>query len=241
MDFKDVIKAAVKVSRAVQQDYQTQHSPLAPPIKLTEKNRGSWLPNQTVSQGLINRANIILDKPVEVEEFSLGENCHIQSFLFHYQATAVIFVDKENLNFCHRRFYVAKELVHTLLLEHIPKSATVTPDQVTQLISDLLHDTTPIKNDVLSRQVEEAAYYGAIELLIPKELITENMLKIYSSNPSEITGRLAEQFKVPLRIIEFRLSRNEDFIEYYGSKVEQQCERLSVIVERAQRKGATII
>lgn len=239
MKFQDAIIEAVSASRAVVTAYIQKHNPLHPPVHLTEINRSGWLADQARPEGLICCANQILHKDLIVkvygDEFDEDWVTPVPSFLLHYEDKALIFVANEKrLNFCHSRFFVAKEIVHALLLQVLPDTVTVLPDAVIDLLSGLINSTTPFDDESPDPQlVEEAAFYGAIEMLMPRELVENDALRLEKSGWSH--KEIAKRYRIPLRIVELRLTKLELFNGFYSYNAGQDISRLKFIVGSAQR------
>lgn len=102
----------------------------------------------------------------------------------------------EQLNSCWSRFYIAKELVHVLCGD--TKNFTKKP---LPLIDSIINDI-PLTEDMEDCMLEIQAFYGAIELLLPEHLHD----KLYELSKNNKTNReIAEEFRVPEKIIEYRL------------------------------------
>ncbi|SMN02194.1 hypothetical protein SPONL_645 [uncultured Candidatus Thioglobus sp.] len=101
------------------------------------------------------------------------------------------------LNSCWSRFYIAKELVHVLCgdTENFTKKPLPLIDSIISGIS--------LTEDMEDCKLELQAFYGAIELLLPEHLCG----KLYELSKNNKTNReIAEEFYVPEKIIEYRLS-----------------------------------
>lgn len=241
MKFQHAIIEAVAASRAVIEAYIHNHSPLHPPVHLTESNRSGWIHGQDRDNGLISCAQAILKKDLSVQVFDVKEKetkgISVPSFLLHYENKALVFVASEKwLNFCHSRFFVAKEIIHTLLKQTLPETITVEPDAVIELLSGLINQTTPFDDTSPDPQlVEEAAFYGAIEMLMPNELVEGDALRLLETGWSH--REIAMRYRVPLRVVELRLNKQDLFKGFYSKNAGSDISRLKFIIASAQNNN----
>ena len=100
-------------------------------------------------------------------------------------------------NACWSRFYIAKELTHVLCGDESNYTSQPEP------LIDALVNGTILTSEKEDHLLEEQAYWGAMELLIPSHCYD----RLYQYENDGMSHRdIAEKFKVPEKIITFRLS-----------------------------------
>lgn len=116
-------------------------------------------------------------------------------------------------NFCKTRFLICKELLHLFLYDK--DSATVSIGDLNKLISNLLDITDDREGIEGQYSVEQAAYFGAAELLIPTKIVgllrdarteLETMPEFFGTANFEIAKKLG----VPESLVEYRLTERVD-------------------------------
>lgn len=190
-----LLDAAIAARRLLIQYQRLITTAPSPPVKLTALKPGGWAQDE-VRKGLIDAACLVTGKQIDVEEVSPGGKV-VQAYVKNYPETAQIFV-VESRTRCWRRFLVAKELCHLLLSE--AANSTSSYEEVEDLIDRLINgkfDSDP--NPALL--VENAAYIGAIELLLPQSF--EEIAEREFRRGAEAID-VATKFLVPERIVEFR-------------------------------------
>ncbi|NOX09024.1 MAG: hypothetical protein GXP22_05975 [Gammaproteobacteria bacterium] len=103
------------------------------------------------------------------------------------------------LNLCWSRLLICKEAAHVFL--STPKNATSSSGDAINLVTNLLNDAGRMQEKGPALVVEDTAYFAAIELLFPRQLVAEarHMLE-YGSSYKDV----AVSFKVPEQTVEYR-------------------------------------
>ena len=174
-------------------------------VRLNTLRENSWLSGEE-KVGLINSAEILTGMQIIVQEFPpLNDSVDpIYAMLNRYEDKAKVYVS-ENENFCHLRFYTAKELCHLLMDKGDDDSFTNTTSGIIKLISDLqsTFNGSMLSNGYPAYDSEICAYWAACELLLPPEF-TEKADEILSSGSADSLRDAAMYFRVPKKIIEQR-------------------------------------
>ncbi|ORU89598.1 MAG: hypothetical protein A6F71_01125 [Cycloclasticus sp. symbiont of Poecilosclerida sp. M] len=117
-------------------------------------------------------------------------------------------------NPCWTRYYIAKELSHLLVFSN--KNTTSTLEGLDDLLSGLIN-----KGESLAVNAENIAYFAAIEMLIPSDIVPKllnarGVLEdIVDDNSDGPNLRIAKKLLVPERIVEYRLDYADKFKEWY--------------------------
>lgn len=211
LDIDKIKKEAICCSQALLQDYfqknKIQSDKTFNPIEITNvKTSSGWSQNST-KLGLQRLAELLSSKTITIKEFDNELAPHIQGTLIEKEKSAVIYVNRD-LNFCWRRFIVAKELNHLLMNRTKPSLREEDLDTIKELLSNLL---TPTEAPSTYPETSEyMAYLGAIELLLPKQFIDNKILSLTDKD-------LAEKLKIPIRVANVRRSFDDDFTRIYKS------------------------
>lgn len=112
----------------------------------------------------------------------------------------------DKLNYCHRKFTLCKELFHIILDN--PEFHSINFEKT---IDDLMADGFIPDNSVS----EMLAEFAAMEFLFPYS----DRCVILETNPQPNFAQIAEQYKVPQRLVEVYLSEN--YISELGSCMPQ--------------------
>lgn len=120
------------------------------------------------------------------------------SRLDRYQSKSNIWYS-DKLNSCWSRFYIAKELVHVLC----GNESNFTKDPIIHIESLINGGTLALEIDQDDFMIESQAYRVAIALLLPEYLSEE----LYALSKTKTNREIAGEFKVPEKLIEFRLSK----------------------------------
>lgn len=118
-----------------------------------------------------------------------------------------------DMNTCWTRFFLSKELMHHYM--YSVDNKTSTPDALNDLIMSIINDGG-VDLDSPQSTVDIAAYYGAVEYLIPSDTvpILIKIIQELHKNP-ETKDRaylsLAMKIRVPESILEFRLRNDSIF------------------------------
>lgn len=179
------------------------------PIAITaQKNPNGWLSKED-RKGLIDIVSKQINKPIRIVEFDYDSAPDINGICIEQTNSAIIYINK-GLNFCYRRFVVAKELSH-LLMNAIDSKLriTTTKNELLDLVSFLTMDLTA-KND--GEESERIAYFGAIELLIPKQYFNSDWFQSQDNDHN-----VAVQIRCPTQVVEIRKTEffNKVFIKVY--------------------------
>jgi Zn-dependent peptidase ImmA (M78 family) len=105
----------------------------------------------------------------------------------------------ESLNTCWSRFYIAKELTHILCGDEKNYTKSILP------LTDAIINDIELTDEMEDCMLEFQAFYGAIELLLPSFL--SNKLYELEKN-GETYRKIAETFRIPEKVIAFRLSES---------------------------------
>lgn len=130
----------------------------------------------------------------------------VRAYVKSYADKASIFVVGCN-TFCWRRFLIAKEICH--LLCQSPENSTSSAEHVEQVLNGLINGNFGTSPDP-AVLMEDAAYAGAIELLLPREFEQHAQERIRQGS-----GLLdiATAFFVPERVVEFRYGEGKKLFE----------------------------
>ena len=176
-------------------------------VRLTAVKENSW--SQGVAKiGLIEAARRLMGIPISVTEFpsmpgASSDNAPIKAMLARYKNEAKIYVSDEE-NFCHQRFYVAKELCHLMMDTGHTEVFVQESSDIVQLLKDLqLPDGHAPSKITEAFKSEILAYWGAVELLLPPEFTTKAQ-EILNSGSSDSLYQAALEFRVPKSIVERR-------------------------------------
>jgi len=159
----------------------------------------------TLCRKLIEDSNLNI---IPVDTVSKSVAAHFEQYtISDSQYTYDITLTKHN--YCLTRFYLCKELLHIFL--HTPESSTTEHLELVKLIAFLIDTYISIDDKDCQTRVDHAAYFGAIELLIPSTLVPA-LIKARNDidNDGELTDsgnlEIARKLGVPEYIVEFRLS-----------------------------------
>ena len=167
-----------------------------------------------------------LKKKIRIIEFDHDLAPDINGVCLEKTNSAIIYINK-GLNFCHRRFIVAKELSHLLMNAVDSKlRITTTENELLDLLS-FLTTGLGVANDC--KKSEIIAYFGAMELLIPKQYFNSHW---FQSNNND--HDIAVQIKCPTQIIEIRKTGdiNKTFTKVYQNPDVELTRIISLAYER---------
>lgn len=195
---------AILSARRLVLEYKRKNGGLRAPVQITSVNKPSGWSDSRISYGLKDAAEAIVDKTIEIAYYSASENGNfVPALLCHLQDRKIVFVSDNN-NFCWRRFYACKELCHAVMTEH-ESLRTRTGTECFRLISDLKSPSLPSEKVYPAYLVEDAAYFGAIEMLLPPEFWDD----IYSLAGKGIsTYDIALKYSVPKIVIEHIITKS---------------------------------
>lgn len=126
------------------------------------------------------------------------------------KSSTVILTDQDN--YCLTRFFACKELMHHYL--HDTGSSTRTSSELRSLIINLVRGGDG-NSDSAQTIVDNAAYYGALEYLMPKDTVPLakaifNNLVIPSGEESAYRA-IAFSLRIPLALVEYRFANDAQF------------------------------
>lgn len=171
-------------------------SPVLFPVPITCNLTSGWAFSATKPKSsLLDAIESLIGKDIIIHEFDHKGAENIDGMLVEEDGKAIIFVNKA-LNFCWRRFIVAKELTHLLLNNDAPECRATSADQVKSVIRDFFIENYFESKDGYKKS-EHEAFIMAIELLFPRDYvdIAQEM------DPKDIAAKV----KIPVRAIEARL------------------------------------
>lgn len=145
----------------------------------------------------------------------------IDAYCKRYGDHAEVVVTKNN--YCFTRFYICKEMLHLFLYdnENLTESSSSLKDLITSLIEV---NATLDEEGSPQLSVEQAAYYGAVELLIPSEYVlplinTRDQMIENNIHQGKENYEIAKILGVPEFIVEFRL--NEKHFHWFDLTEEE--------------------
>jgi len=115
-------------------------------------------------------------------------------------------------NYCRTRYFVCKELMHHYLQD--TDSATTSNTALRTLIVNLVKGSSGMMENA-SSIVDNAAYYGALEYLLPND--TMPLAQKLFSDFSEKEGAdkayaiIAYKLRIPLSLVEYRFANDAEF------------------------------
>lgn len=187
------------------------------PIAITaQRNPSGWMAKRD-RVSLLNIISRKINKTIRIVEFGNDNMApDVNGFVVEKESSADIYVKKnsegtyfQGLNFCYRRFIVAKELNHLLMNKDVNLQTVKYVAEFIDLVSFLTSDAIPKDN---GQKSEYIAYYGAMELLIPKQYFDSDWFKSQNDNHN-----IALQLRCPAQVIEIRKDKENQkkFLEAY--------------------------
>lgn len=153
---------------------------------------------ETDSDGIVNVIGQLFDTKISVFRVT-GLPESVNAYILRYEKpNRARIVYSSTLNLCWSRLLICKEASHIFLADENNKTSTA--DDAIKLIGNLLNDVNPNSPEL---KVEEDAYYAAIELMLPQQHIAA-VQEMSENGLSNLD--IAKSFKIPERIIEFRLN-----------------------------------
>lgn len=157
----------------------------------------------------LTQKNIYLSKP------SIA-NCVVDACIFNFENHANILISPD-VNYCETRFLACKELLHLFMYSPEKSNHTATISDVKQLLLDILNHSQNTNQETPQSETDNAAYFGAIELLIPTQHVTalRNMRTRFVQDkifPNKENLEIATLLGVPEFVVEFRLDLTSDEI-----------------------------
>lgn len=152
-------------------------------------------PCQIHSFKLPDERNQILKSYVKI-----GEHGIIQIFL------------NEASNHCWQRFYVCKEIIH--IIASNKQNATLGCEKINSIIQALqLQEFIPTNP---ANTIEHEAKLGAIELLLPKELVDQENINHPDGYSENDLDDISKKYRVPRNLVALRFT-NKEIINFYNS------------------------
>lgn len=177
MRLVDVLLAA----RSVTDEYKSLSPYLTPPIRILDNGIKSIIEKQT-SQ-IINLTCLSWSGSM------------FAARLDRYKSESYIRYS-DTLNICWSRFYIAKELTHILCGDERNYTKDILP------LTDAIINGIELTDDMEDCMLEFQAFYGAVELLLPSFLYKD----LYQEENGKTHREIAEIFRIPEKVIAFRLS-----------------------------------
>lgn len=128
-----------------------------------------------------------------------------------YKDKSVVTIPQHN--YCWTRYIVCKEIMHNYL--HDTDSCTDSTVDLRSLILRLVNIGIQDESSP-SFVVDIAAYYGALEYLMPQDTMplikaVYSQILSHTKDESKACNTIAHLLRVPLSLVEFRLSSPEEF------------------------------
>lgn len=204
--------AVIAARRLVLQFKRENNNSLPHPVPVEPISKSSGWGATSRPASILNSAETLWHGSISCVSYPPLDKNPLQACVMIYPARAEIYVSQHQ-NYCWKRFLVVKEICH-ILMGHSSNYTTVTPDDIEALISNVLNNVTFTASEAL--KVESLGYVAAIEVLFPKEHVEE---AIRLSENGATTLQIANVFRIPVRIVEWRLkSFNTDFESVYRTK-----------------------
>lgn len=175
--------------------------------------------------------------PCEVYIFDLDAianfpiNHMIMSYVKIGQSKKIeIFVNAVS-NHCWQRFYIFKELIHVLSSNE--SNVTIGCEHLIEVITNLHDDNFKSMLQDQAYRVEIEATWGAIELLLPKEIVEkeEKIIGGWKNFSDKSINEIAQKYKIPKVIVRARLTHEyirDVFDNCYKSTFYQNAEFLAI-------------
>ncbi|MCL5767349.1 hypothetical protein [Acinetobacter sp. ANC5681] len=172
------------------------------------KVRKSWMANDFLTQ--VNKWGI--NYPAEIVPFNLASvtNQAINHMIMSYvkigqNGKTQILVNDIN-NFCWKRFYILKEIVH--VVSSNIENTTIGTDRIAEVLTNL-HDKNfdfLAQDKALLSEVE--AGWGAIELLLTKEIVEKEEAAVggYKNLTDKHITDIAHKYRVPKVVVRARFT-----------------------------------
>jgi len=201
-----IYEAAIFTAKAIVEGYFSANPSLVKkatkktyhPVALTAKKKPSGWASDFLIRGLVNCAQTRLSKDITIEMAEHEDMPALHGFMDEDSESRVRIYVRNDLNFCWRRFVVAKELSHLLMNCYLGDSVREARLEETERLFDMLLEGAPPDENNLPFISEYAALIGAVEMLIPKRYVEGGLLE-----NSDILS-IAEQLKVPRKWVEMR-------------------------------------
>lgn len=174
---------------------------------LDQKATQGWTPNRNIDA--LNNWGV--KYPIDVYTFNLEEHVDIpiENMVMSYvkigqNKRIELFLNDVN-NFCWKRFFLFKELIH--VFSSNSGNATIGSQHLVKVLTHL-HDQnfnlSSLQDSAVKAELD--AQLGAIELLLPKEIVEkmEAQYKGYENIGEDEISEIAHQYKVPKVIVKFR-------------------------------------
>lgn len=224
---RDSIASLLSCVACIQQFHQVNKNyPLNKPvaIKKTSTHVQGWAAGLQVNQTLHTVVQSIVGKEIDIVEFDDTTAPAVDGMCLEFSDKAIIFVNK-SLNFCWRRFIVAKELAHLLMNHQNGSLRSTNRDAVLQTIDDLIKKKiSPVAS--LATIAEIDAYAGAVEMLFAKDVVEH-----FTGSDAK---HIADAIKVPANIINVRTT-DENTMDMHQQVYDDSRYTNAILHERAKR------
>lgn len=170
--------------------------------------------NSECQHNLISMASeIAFGAPNKIKNTALNHHSGISAYCKRREDSASIVVTKDN--YCWQRYFISKEILHLFI--HDEANKTDTESLLKELITDLLECDPTLDGDNPQYNADKAAYFGAIELLLPTEYVpslieAKNMMIDQGTCVGDENLEIARMFSVPEKLVEFRLDERHQHI-----------------------------
>ena len=149
--------------------------------------------------------------PCTIKSFNLGDvSSNLEAQVMSYvkigqNEEVMIYVNASN-NHCWQRFFICKELIHVVASN--AENATLGYSRINEVIERIQAENLFASGIDKAYDIELDAEFGAIELLLPKELVEaeDKRANGYLNYTDADIDRIAETYKVPKLVIKARLT-----------------------------------
>lgn len=205
---RDLTQAAIVTAIACTESYfqnnkiDSNNLTFLPPIGITTSKAANGWGSSEPTKGLLDVVSIKIGKTIAIKEFDDSLAPDVNGICLEQENSATIYVNQK-LNTCYRRFIVAKELSHLLMNSANPGLRIVKSKQHSLDLIAFLTTNSKSEND--GQESEKTAWWGAIELLIPKDYFDSDWFQSQNNDHN-----IALQIKCPTQIIELRKTTKID-------------------------------
>lgn len=160
---------------------------------------------------LLSITNDMLDTKILTVSAAPGD---VDAYWKRYKDKNIIVLTEQN--YCLSRFYACKELMHSYLYDTGEKIEIELP-VLNQLILEMASGLPTNTESSVHCLLDVSAYYGAIEFLLPSDVMPLLIATITQLEATEGREKAIEQMaiwmRVPLSLLEFKIGQNEDAIK----------------------------
>lgn len=170
-----------------------------------------WLGSTELCSVLNNSLGI--PYPCSIKSFELPDEALAETQLMSYvkigqNKEVQIFVNNAN-NHCWKRYFICKEIIHVIASKK--ENATLGFARINDVIERLqAENMLPGSLTDPAYAIEIDAEFGAIELLMPKELVEQCdvIAKGRGGYSEQLISEIAKKYKVPALLVKWRLTNN---------------------------------